>query len=428
MLSLGSVKLRGNSERISLVLNRASPVILAVVMTFAILENLLMIQLSDGGGDLVGADIPKSLMLLHGQNPYSVNPWASPYPPLLLVTVAGIIQVTGFIASQFSPELVSQHIRIAGLFANSAVALIIYLFIRSRTGALRALITSGLFLTLPALGTSAFWFFHSDTFGYPILALSIVALAQHRYFIGTSLLATATIFKIHPVLALPLVMVWLLRTLGLRRSIPSLVSAITIVIVGLFLPLGIPGYQQAILGFNLSVGDNGAMMFTILSPLNQILPQAFHIAQSQQLTNQIWIISTTALYTVLLGIVWTRARSLSPIDIILLGLLAWFIPMRIIFTHYAAWTVIPFFMRGQLKQTILIAGLLQLAETMDQWSWAPNTSPIQGMSGFYSIILASATYRLLGLAALAMILTRTRTPTIQPLRVLASPIISPVHA
>src|SRR5205823_6254769 len=92
------------------------------------------------------------------------------------------------------PELISQQIRLLGLFADAAVALIIYLSLRSRTSdALQALIPASLFLALPAISTSPLYFFHSDTFAYPILALATLTLIQQRYFIGTTLLATATI-------------------------------------------------------------------------------------------------------------------------------------------------------------------------------------------------------------------------------------------
>ncbi len=413
MLSLGSLRHPRDLARINLLCDQASPIILAGLLAIVDFHNYLLIQQSNGGSDLVSADIPKGLMLLQGQNPYSVQPWASPYPPLLLFIVSGIIRLNDLLSPRSSLDLISQHIRIAGLFVNSAVALIIYLFIRSRTGrGLQALIPSGLFLTLPAISTSPLYFFHSDAFGYPILALSIVALARHRYFIGTTLLATATIFKIHPVLALPLVMVWLVRTQGLRKTLPSLASTTTSVTLGLVLPMGIPGYQQAVIGFNLSNGGDGTTFYTMISLLNGILPQAFQVRPSQLLYNQVWLATTFALYTITLGVVWTRARSLGPIDVAILGLLAWLIPLRIVYTHYVVWAIIPFLMRGQFKQTIVITGLLQVADTIAYWSWWPGNSPIPGMDTLYGSLLASTVYRLVGLSALGFILNALRKNTL----------------
>lgn len=404
MLSLGRLNLRPDLERINFLLNQASPIILTCVMSLVIFHGYLLIQESNGGSDLVSADIPKSLMLLNGQNPYSTQPWASPYPPLLLLTVSGIIRFTGLFAAQSSLDLISQQLRLIGLFADATVALTIYVAIRSRTGnAIQALIPASLFLTIPAMSTSPLYFFHSDAFGYPILALSVLTLARRRYFIGTTLLATATIFKIHPILALPLILIWLVRTRGLRRNITSILCAIIITASGLVLPFTIPGYQQSILGFNLSNAGNGATFSIVINHVNYVLPQLFQIDPSQYSYNLIWITATTALYTTILGIVWARARSLSSIDVLLLGLLAWLIPLRIVYTHYLVWAIIPFLMRGRLKQAIIITGLLQLADTFAYWTSTPGVSPVPEFQTFYGPVLTSAIMRLVGATALVFV-------------------------
>src|SRR3989454_6059509 len=181
MLSLGSLKLIRDPARIQLLVDQASPIILTSLISLVIFHGYLLIQQSNGGTDLVSADIPKSLMLLNGQNPYSTQPWASPYPPLLLLTVSGIIRLTGLFASQSSLNLISQQIRLLGLFADAAVALIIYFAIRARTSdALQALIPASLFLALPAISTSPLYFFHTDTFGYPILPVSTLTFANKQ--------------------------------------------------------------------------------------------------------------------------------------------------------------------------------------------------------------------------------------------------------
>src|SRR5437867_12325132 len=71
-----------------------APVILCGLLAATTFHKLSLILHTDGGGDLLGADIPKSVMLIAGQNPYSSNPWASPYPPFLLAIVGTIIRVT----------------------------------------------------------------------------------------------------------------------------------------------------------------------------------------------------------------------------------------------------------------------------------------------------------------------------------------------
>ena len=404
MLSLGRLRLQPDTERINLFLIQASPVILTSLISLVIFHGYLLIQQSNGGSDLVSADIPKSFMLLNGQNPYSTQPWASPYPPLLLLTVSGIVRLTSLFASQSSLDLISQQIRFIGLFADAAVALIIYFTIRTRTNSpLQALIPASLFLALPAVSSSPLYFFHSDTFGYPILALAALTLAKHRYLTGTILLATATIFKIHPVLALPLVEIWLIRTQGLLKTLPSLFATTTITSLGLILPLAIPGYQQSILGFNLTNQGNGTTL-TIMSLLNTILPQTLQFAPTELLTNQIWITTTATLYTIILGAVWTKARSLSLIDVVLLGLVAWLIPLKIVYTHYILWAVIPFLMRGRLRQTILVVGLLQFADTLAYWSSSPASGPFPGIVAFYGPVLTSLVIRIVGATALFLVL------------------------
>jgi hypothetical protein len=412
MLSLGRLKFSRDPARINLLLNQASPVILTSLMSLVIFHGYLLIQQSNGGSDLVSADIPKSLMLLSGQNPYSTQPWASPYPPLLLLTLSGIVRLTSLFASQSSLDLISQQVRLLGLFADAAVALIIYLSIRSRTSdAFQALVPASLFLALPAISSSPLYFFHSDTFGYPILALAALTLAKHRYLTGTILLATATIFKIHPVLALPLVMIWLIRTQGPLKTLPSLLATTTITSLGLILPLAIPGYQQSILGFNLTNQGNGTTT-TLMSLVSTILPPTLQFTPTELLINQIWITTTATLYTIILGTVWTKARSLSLIDVVLLGLVAWLIPLKIVYTHYVVWAIIPFLMRGRLKQTVIIIGLLQLADTLTYWSSSPATSPMPDIVASYGPVLTSLVIHFIGAAALVFVLSSLRKNSI----------------
>ncbi len=412
MFSLGRLRLIRHLSRTDYLIDRASPLFMAGVIVFVIIRGLMLIQLSNGGSDLVSADIPKSLMLLQGQNPYSVNPWASPYPPLLLLVDAGIIRLASLFNPQFSIDAISQSIRTAGLLANASVALLIYLYLRRKTrNHLTQLLSAGLFLTLPALSISPLYFFHSDTFGYPILATSLVALAASRYLIGTSLLATATIFKIHPILALPLIIVWQARNRGLGATLPSIISTGAILTVGLLLPLAVPGYAQSVLGFNLGNNGSSTTLSNTLSLFNNILPGQLQITPSTLLANQVWTAITLALYTIIIRTVWTRGRSLNTTDIILLGLVAWLIPLKIEYTHYAAWAIIPVLMRGRIRQTIPVLGLLQLGDTLSYWTWWPNTSPLPGLDSFYGLLTASIVYRTLGIVALGFVVYSLREKT-----------------
>lgn len=428
MLSLGQLRLRFDLDRFNLLLNQFSPIILTTLIGLVMFHGLLLIQQSDGGSDLISADIPKSLMLLNGQNPYSTQPWASPYPPLLLLTVAGIIRFSGLFAAQTSLDIISQQLRLAGLIADATIAIIIYLSIRTRiSNPLQALVPAVLFLTIPAVSTSTLYFFHSDAFGYPILALSMLALSQKRFFTGTTLLATATIFKIHPILALPLVMIWLVRNQGIRKSLSSIASTTIILALGLVLPFTFPGYQQSVLGFNLSNAGNGQTLSVVINSINSFLPPFLQLSSSQYGYNLIWITATATLYTIVLGIVWMRGRNLTAIDVTLLGLLAWLIPVRIVYTHYLVWAIIPFLMRGRLRQTILVIGLLQFADTLAYWTSAPGVGPLPIMDSIYGPILTSAVMRIVGATALALVLytlMRTSKAELSPSVFMARPMIS----
>src|SRR5438094_9755643 len=98
-----------------------APVILCGLLAATTFQKLSLILHTDGGGDLLGADIPKSMMLIAGQNPYSSNPWASPYPPFLLAILGGIIRVTSG-SRTLTPatiRLISSNVRTAGLLGEA---------------------------------------------------------------------------------------------------------------------------------------------------------------------------------------------------------------------------------------------------------------------------------------------------------------------
>src|SRR5690348_9459372 len=241
--------------KLDVLVGKYSPLILGALLAATTFQKLTLIMHTDGGGDLLGADIPKSMMLVGGDNPYRSSPWASPYPPLLLAIVGIIIRLTsGSVA--LTPDnigLISRNVRMTGLVAEAGVAILIFLVLRARkVVGFSALVPSALFLTLPSISLSPYYWFNSDVLGYPILAASLLALVTSRYFTGSVLLAIATIFKIHPVLAVPLVLAWLVRRQGVRNSLPTLVATGSIVFVGLMVPLILPGYLTSVLGFNLS--------------------------------------------------------------------------------------------------------------------------------------------------------------------------------
>src|SRR5437667_106927 len=300
-----------------------APVILCGLLAATTFQKLSLILHTDGGGDLLGADIPKSMMLIAGQNPYSSNPWASPYPPFLLAIVGSIIRITSgnILLAPDTIGLISRNVRIAGLVADSIVALLIFVTLRTRGfSGLSAFVPSAIFLALPSISLSPYYWFNSDVLGYPILAGSVLALVRGHYFAGSILLAIGTIFKIHPILAIPFVLVWLVRKQGTPKSLP--------------------------------------------------------------------IIATTG-------------------SIVALGLLAWLIPLRQIYTHYLVWAIIPFLMRGRLRQTLVVGSMLELANTMSSWSWNLPPDPFPELSTPIGFFVTSLVYFSVSLTALFFVVKKT---------------------
>src|SRR3989442_14422805 len=114
---LESLRLRWHRSfaTIDNVVDKYSPLLLGGLMALTTFQKLTLILRTDGGGDLLGADIPKSMMLIAGPNPYASNPWASPYPPLLLAMLGGIIRVTsgGMTLTPETIAMISRNCRIA---------------------------------------------------------------------------------------------------------------------------------------------------------------------------------------------------------------------------------------------------------------------------------------------------------------------------
>src|SRR5437870_3111084 len=387
--------------------NKYSPLILCGLLALTTFQKLTLILHADGGGDLLGADIPKSMMLMAGQNPYSSNPWASPYPPFLLAMVGSVIRVTSgsIVLAPETIDLISRNVRIAGLLADAIVALLVFLALRAkRVSGLPALVPSVLFLTLPSISLSPYYWFNSDVLGYPILAGSVLALIAGRYFVGSVLLATATIFKIHPILATPLVLVWLVRRYGLSKSLPTVITTGFILSFGLVAPAILPGYLGSVLGFNLSSGfGGGTSSFTMMNLLYAIFPAVFHFSLPRVVENQVWLAVTVVLFVIMWGIVWSRARELNPVDVVALGLLTWLIPLRQIYTHYLVWAIVPFLMRGRLRQTLVVGSLLEFANTMSSWSWDLPPDPFPVMATAYGFFATSIVYLSVSLTALVFI-------------------------
>jgi hypothetical protein len=68
-------------------------------------------------------------------------------------------------------------------------------------------------------------------------------------------------------------------------------------------------------------------------------------------------------------------------------------------------------MRGRLKQTLVVTGLLELADTLAYWSSLPGSSAISGIVTSYGPVLTSVVIRIIGATALVFVLTSLRKGT-----------------
>ena len=419
MFSLGILRRQRHSLAYAeILLTRASPVIFTVFLALAAAGKYMLVLRSDGGGDLLGADIPKSLILLKGENPYSTQPWAAPYPPFFLVVLGGIIRLTtsNALSGQVPAALISRNIMVAGILADISTAAMIFLTLRARgTSGLQLLVPASIFLLLPSISITPYFFFHSDVFGYTILAGSLLAYEKRRSFLGSLMLGLSAIFKIHPLLAIPLMMVWLVRRDGPRRTVPSIFGASTVTGAGLVAPLFLPGYSGTVFGFNLSTGfGNGTGSFSVMDLFYGVLPSSLHISFDPFALNQLWVLATAALFVAALGYIWVHARTLSSVDVILIGLLVWLIPLRQLYTHYVVWAMVPFLARGRALQSVLAGGLLELANTMAVWSWNIPPNPFPAMNTAYGFFVTSLVYFALNTTALVCAV-KTHTRASQPI-------------
>jgi len=302
--------------------------------------------------------------------------------------------------------VISRNVRMTGLCADATVALLVFLTLRAkRVSGLSGIVPPALFLTLPSISLSPYYWFNSDVLGYPILAASVLALVLGRYFLGSVLLATATVFKIHPILAIPLVLVWLAKRQGIAKSLPTIMTTGSILSFGLVAPAVLPGYLESVLGFNLSSGfGGGTSSFTMMNLLYAIFPLVLHLSLPTSLENQVWLAATATLFVAALSIVWSRARVLNPVDAVAIGLLVWLIPLRQIYTHYLVWAIVPFLMRGRLRQTLMVGSLLEIANTMSSWSWDLPPDPFPVLATAYGFFVTSLAYLSVSVTALVFVL------------------------
>ncbi len=400
--------------KLSMILDRYSWFVLVALLAGGAVAKYMVIAASDGGGDLLYSDIPKSLMFLQGRDPYLVTQWHSPYPPFLFIVVGGILWVAGGgkLPLGNSPALLSLEVRLAGVVADVLVGFLIFLVLRlQRSSGLGLLVPVGLYVLLPPMGLLPYSIFHADVFGRLVMASGLLGLVLGRFFAGTALLTLSVVFKVHPLLALLFILVWLVRRNGLARTLPTLAVCATIFLLGLVLPFWIPGYAGSFLGYNLSTGfGSGTFSFSLMNLFYGVLPATLGLNLSTSSINVIWLVSTLGLFLLGLGVVWTRSNILSPVEVVLLGLLVWLLPLRELYDWYVIWAMIPLLMRGRLLQSIIVCGLLEFTNIMGGWAFNIPGNPFPIMSSVYGFFITSLAYAFLNMLALVFVLRNSGRP------------------
>jgi len=209
--------------------------------------------------------------------------------------------------------------------------------------------------------------FHADVFGLVLLTGAVYMLHEEHWITGSILLSLSTAFKIHPILALPLVAIWLFRK---RRLNLSVLGALFLPFLALtVVPLqNVPGYYGAFVQQNISARPSWSFSPFIIA--YKVLPSLYSIELSTILVNQIWILATIAVFAFVSGFASRNANSLQAADIVCLGVATWLIPLRQLFHYYAFWAIIPFMLRGNLKQTILALLPFEAACDLAAYAWA----------------------------------------------------------
>ena len=372
--------------------NRNVYVLVALFFIFAFFQKLWVIASYDGGTDIL-CDLDKTLMVLRGLNPYSGSAWAAPYPPFYFIVLAGILLVgTGFNVVGSSIAQLVFTLRCAALIFDLFIGLIIYFTLLKRTGKkVYALLTLGLYLFVPSVSSYLEMWFHGDIFGYFFVALAAFLFVSRHYSLGSLFLGLGVIFKIHPVLTLPLVAIWFYRNrTGFMRNVAILGTTI---FLGLILPaVFVPGCYQVLVGYNTSTTP--IHTFSLFNLFYNILPVFYQVSISLSTINLMWAVSTLALLIIMSGVVWKGYRELELLDVLTVGIVIWLLPLRTVSIHYLLWFIIPFLMRGKFLENVFIISIQGIAALTASFSWlyfAHETQPsANGALTFFGVAVICA--------------------------------------
>jgi hypothetical protein len=341
--------------------------VLALILCVGCLVQVVVTLLTSGGGDLQYAYVPTVSSILHGQNPYLSNqPWNTGYPPFFFLVLAGIALV-GSIGGSVSLAVISVSLRAGLVIGHSTLGGLAYLTLRKmKCDLVVRLGVPALVSFLPSFYQMGEVWFHADVFGLVLLTGAVYMLHQEQWITGSMLLSLSTAFKIHPILTLPLLAIWLFRKGKMTLTILSALFLPFLALTVVPLP-SLPGYYGTFVQQNITVRPSWSFSPFIIA--YKVFPSLFNIEFSTMLVDQIWILTTIALFSFVAGFAWRTPNSLRAVDVVCLGVATWLIPLRQLFHYYAFWAIIPFMLRGNLKQTILALLPLEAACDLAAYAW-----------------------------------------------------------
>ena len=392
--------------------------VLLLILSLGCLVQIFVTLFTNGGGDLQYAYVPTVMSILHGQNPYlSGQPWNTGYPPFFFLLLGGVA-LLGSLGGSMTLATVSWSLRIGLVIGHVVLGGLAYLTLRRmKIDILDRLAVPALIVLLPSFYQMGEVWFHADVFGLVLLVGAVYLLCTERWITGSLLLSLSAAFKIHPILALPLVAIWLFRKGRLSLTI---LGALFLPFLSLtVVPLqNLPGYYGSFVQQNISVRPSWSFSPFILA--YKVLPSLSNIEFSTMLVNQIWILLTIALFSFVLGFAWRNPNSLQAADIVCLGVAVWLIPLRQLFHYYAFWAIIPFMLRGNLKQMTL--ALLPFEAACDLAAYAWTVRPDWVLSQQSAGLLLSMLDMILLVASIAACVFLVLRTSILEQRIIETPI------
>lgn len=371
--------------------------VLVLILSAGCLVQIIVTLLTNGGADLQYAYAPTISSILRGQNPYLSNqPWNTGYPPFFFLLLAGIA-LLGSIGGPLSLVLISGTLRTGLVIGHVALGGLAYLTLRKmKSDLVVTLAVPALVVFLPSFYQMGEVWFHADVFGLVLLSGAVYMLYEEHWIIGSVLLSLSAAFKIHPILALPLVAIWLYRKEKLSLTVLGALFLPFLALTVVPLP-SLPGYYGTFVEQNISARPSWSFSSFIIA--YKVLPSLYNIEFSTMQVNQIWILATIALFSFAAGVVWRNPKSLQAADIVCLGVATWLVPLRQLFHYYAFWAIIPFMLRGNLKQTIL--ALLPFEAACDLAAYAWTVQPDWVLSQLSTGLLLSVFDMILLVASIA---------------------------